>query len=125
MPRPAVCSQPGCPNLTTDRRCPTHTTARPTAAALGYDARWQRNRRAFLDTHPECQGDGTSDGTSHHPNCDGRATVADHHPHTRRQLVAAGDSDPDAWHHLVPRSASCHGRKTVLFDGGWGHSPTG
>ena len=75
---------------------------------MGYDARWRKTRAAFLDANPTCIDCG-------HP-----ATVADHAPRTRRQLLADGVANPDAWDHLQPRCATCHGRKTVLHDGGFG-----
>ncbi len=61
MPRRAlqVCPTPGCPTLTTKGRCTPcrakATAARPTPAAKGYDARWQRTRAAYLRAHPYCE----------------------------------------------------------------------
>lgn len=118
-----VCTEPGCPALVPSGRCPQHgpkTAPRPSTTAQGYGARWRAARDPFIAAHPLCQGDGAG---GHHPRCDGRATVADHDPITRRELVRLGDPNPDAWHHLVARSAACHGRKTALFDGGWGNRP--
>jgi 5-methylcytosine-specific restriction protein A len=118
-----VCTQPGCPALVAAGRCEKHgpkVKPRPSTTAQGYGAGWRRKRAAFIAAHPVCQGDGAG---GHHPRCDGVATVPDHDPLTRRELVARGDPDPDAWHHLVARSAACHGRKTALFDGAWGNKP--
>lgn len=127
--RSRVCNVPGCPVIIqstgrcggsccdgrcADRRGPD---LRPTAAARGYGNDWRRRRAAFLAANPTCAGDGAG---GHHPNCDGVATVPDHHPLTRRELVAQGVEDPDAAEYLVGRSAACHGRKTVQLDGGWG-----
>ena len=122
--RTSVCTEPGCPVLTSGGRCPAHSKQRvqqdrPTTTQQGYGARWRAVRDPFIAAHPVCQGDGIVPG-QHHPNCDGRATVADHDPVTRRVLVARGDPNPDACRHLVARSAACHGRKSVLFDGAFG-----
>lgn len=47
------------------------------------------------------------------------ATVADHHPLSRRELVAAG-LDPDDPAHGRGLCASCHGRHTARAQpGGW------
>ena len=44
--------------------------ARPSAASRGYDHRWRKARRAFLDANPVCE------------QCDRPATVVDHRvPH--------------------------------------------
>jgi 5-methylcytosine-specific restriction protein A len=120
-----TCAKGGCPALVPvgTARCPVHgpkVKPRPSTTAQGYGASWRRKRAAFIAAHPVCQGDGAG---GHHPRCDGVATVPDHDPLTRRELVARGDPDPDAWHHLVARSAACHGRKTALFDGAWGNKP--
>jgi 5-methylcytosine-specific restriction protein A len=118
-----VCTQPGCPALVEHGRCAQHgprVAKRPSTTAQGYGAAWRRKRAAFLAAHPVCQGDGTGE---HHPRCDGVATVPDHDPVTRRELVVRGDPDPDAWEHLVARSQACHGRKTAMYDGAWGNKP--
>lgn len=114
----AVCSEPGCPNFVERAgRCPTCATAhrrprdraydatRPSPSARGYGRAWRQRRAKFLADHPRCL------------DCGAPATVADHAPTSRRDLVAKGDPDPDAAHHLQPRCASCHGRRTVRDDG--------
>ncbi len=119
----SVCTEPGCPVIVTKGRCSKHgpiARIRPSITAQGYGARWRKVRDAFIAAHRVCAGDGAG---GHHRNCNGLATVADHDPITRRELVERGDPAPDAWHHLVPRSAACHGRKTALYDGGWGNTP--
>lgn len=45
--------------------------------------------------------------------CAAPATVPDHHPLSRRELVAAGDSHPDAWRHLRPLCEACHNAKSA------------
>ncbi len=118
MPRkpPRLC--PRCRSTVTGPECPTcradyrrRTDAdRGTAADRGYDRAWQRNRAAFLAEHPLCALCPT-------PTL---ATVADHHPTPRRDLVTAGDPDPDAWHHLRPLCKPCHDRETArLYPAGW------
>jgi 5-methylcytosine-specific restriction protein A len=50
------------------------------------------------------------------------ATVADHHPVSRRELVAMKVSDPDAPSRLRGLCASCHSRETANSPdqaGGW------
>jgi len=48
------------------------------------------------------------------------ATVADHHPVSRRELVAMKVADPDAPSRLRGLCASCHGKETArTFPGGW------
>lgn len=48
-----VCAEPGCPTLTTTTRCPEHTRqrdrARGTRQQRGYDAEYDRRRRADAD----------------------------------------------------------------------------
>jgi 5-methylcytosine-specific restriction protein A len=98
----ARCSTPGCPHTTNHPRgrCTECRTRAPTSRAQGYDARWERNRLAFLVEHPACV------------LCGVLASQADHWPRSRRQLVAAGVPDPDAWHRLRPLCNPCHGRET-------------
>ena len=107
-----VCPAPGCPQLTSGGRCGTHAReadqARGTAAQRGYDHCWTRRRTAYLRRHPFCR------------LCPGLASVADHYPTSRRDLVAQGVSDPDADHRLRPLCAPCHGKETAHHQpGGW------
>lgn len=100
-------------------RCPTHSAEfaaasreadkrRGTRIERGYDAKWRRNRARFLAAHPICI------------DCGGPATVADHDPVSRRELVAQSDPHPDAWQHLKPRCRNCHSQRTGLAEpGGW------
>lgn len=106
----ATCTEPGCPNLTRDNKCDTHKPidTRPNAAARGYDARWQRDRKLYLQAHPTCI------------LCGRPSEIPDHHPHSRADLVAAGVKDPDAWQHLRPLCTPCHNRETAKHQpGGW------
>lgn len=48
------------------------------------------------------------------------ATVADHHPTSRRELLTQGVTDPDADHRLRPLCTTCHNRETARNQpGGW------
>lgn len=94
--------------------CPEHQRfaeqLQGTAAQRGYDARWQRTRAAFL-AKPEnlfCR------------RCGALATVADHHPLSRRALLALRVPDPDAHHRLRPLCGPCHSQETGQNQpGGW------
>ena len=54
------CRYPGCPNLCkSGTYCPEHSAASPdrlrgNAAERGYDAKWRRARKRFLQRHPLC-----------------------------------------------------------------------
>lgn len=108
MPRAhQVCLRPGCPHLlAAGESCPEHPPRRapdfrPSSGARGYGRRWAEKIRApFLAANPVCV------------DCGGPAEVPDHDPVSRRELVAMGDPDPDAWHHLVPRCVRDHNRRT-------------
>jgi 5-methylcytosine-specific restriction endonuclease McrA len=83
---------------------------RPAASQRGYGPRWRRIRARFLRENPICV------------DCGAPATVADHDPLSRVELVARGVSDPDHPRNLRPRCASCHNRRTALEDGGFGRA---
>jgi len=101
-----VCSHPDCPVILIDgrSRCDEHSgrprDTRPSAASRGYGVHWRRIRAQFLRAHPTCS------------LCREPATVADHHPLARRELVAAGDPHPDAWVNLRPLCESHHNAKS-------------
>lgn len=107
-----TCSTSGCPELVTGGRCDTcrgkAEQRRGTAAERGYNGRWRRKRHAYLTRHPLCV------------LCPAQASVADHYPTSRRDLIARGVRDPDADHRLRPLCATCHGRETAAHQpGGW------
>lgn len=81
---------------------------RPSAAKRGYDSRWQRESRQFLNRHPlcaECERNGKVSA----------ATVVDHiEPHKGNQKLFW---DRRNWQPLCKR---CHDRKTSIEDGGFG-----
>lgn len=110
MLAPGTCPQPGCDEAVPHGgACPVHPRrARRApdrreldATQRGYDYKWKRNAANFLRAHPDCV------------DCGGRAEVPDHWPLSRRELVAAGDPHPDAWHHLVPRCTSDHNARSA------------
>lgn len=110
-PRPP-CSVPGCPELTTGGRCPRHQREaqqqRGTPGSSAYGPEWPRVRRAYLYAHPWCV------------LCGATAVVADHHPESRRSLVARGVADPDAPSRLRSLCTLCHNRETAANQpGGW------
>lgn len=98
-----------CGRLSDRGRCERHRPQRASAAARGYGAHWRVLRAQFLATSPVCV------------DCGAPASVPDHAPVSRVELVRRGDPDPDGFHHLVPRCAACHGRRTVRDDGAFGN----
>src|ERR1044072_9606662 len=87
-----------CPELTDSGRCDACDSAaerrRGTAAERGYGHRWSTVvQPRYLRAHPIC---------ALGPEV---ATIADHYPTSRRDLVAQGVRDPDAWHRLRPLCA--------------------
>ena len=110
----SVCSVAGCPELCTGGRCEQHKRKaeqqRGSAAERGYSGRaWRVARRAVLRRDPICVV------------CKQQfATVADHWPTSRRELIAQGVSDPDAPSRLRALCAPCHGSETAREQpGGW------
>ena len=89
-----------------------HRTKRPSAAIRSYNRAWQRRSRWYLSRHPLCADPFNVHGESIEP-----ATQVDH-------IVsrAAGGGDEDS--NLQSLCASCHSRKTMLFDGGCGRAKT-
>ncbi len=79
----------------------------------GYDRRWQRLAQAFRRAHPLC-----ADPFGLH---EGRPTPGEHVDHI--VPLAAGGTHDDS--NLQTLCASCHSRKTVMQDGGFGRSKSG
>ncbi|MEV4020184.1 hypothetical protein AB0J35_57880 [Nonomuraea angiospora] len=111
--RRTPCTTPGCDQLTTGGRCSTCAAEaeeqRGTAAERGYgQAHRDRFRTGVLRKHPTCV------------LCRARpATVADHYPLSRRQLVAQSldPNDPQYGRGLCD---TCHGQETASRQpGGW------
>lgn len=118
MPRAfKVCSTPGCPALCRSGRCTTCSASaeqrRGSSNARGYGTPHRtRFRAGVLAKHPICQ---------HPDGCDQPSTVADHWPHSRRELVALG-MDPDNPQHGRGLCHRHHGQATAQTPdqrGGW------
>ena len=100
------CRYPGCPNLCeSGTYCPEHSAESPdrlrgSATERGYDAKWRRARKRFLQSHPLCA------------NCLSQgvltpATVVDHIvPHRGDHRLFW---DEQNWQ---PLCKACHDRKT-------------
>ena len=110
-----VCSKPGCPTIYagTESRCPAHQAqadkARGTAKQRGYTGAGHRAfRNAVLERDPICVLCGIA-----------QATVADHYPLSRKELIEAGmdPNDPQYGRGLCKRD---HDRETSIHQpGGW------
>ena len=114
------CATPGCPELIppATTRCPTCSQAkakhydsrRESQTVRGYSSTGHRRfRRRVLDSDPLCV------------ICGDVATVADHWPIDRRELIDQGldPNDPKRGRGLC---ASCHGRETAVHQpGGWNY----
>lgn len=131
MPRAyRVCSVSGCPELVKAGRCAEHRRAadraRGTAAERGYAGKlWRSRRRQCLKRDPSCTCAETNH--QHSAPCGDPATVADHYPLSRRELLAAGVTDPDTIDRLRGLCASCHSRATATTpgqQGGWNTGPS-
>lgn len=111
------CNKIGCRALTTNTYCDDHKKQRRkqydqqrgSAAQRGYDARWRKFRRYYLNRHPlcvRCQGKG---GLT-------PATIVDHIVPHRGDYRLMWDTDN--WQSLCKQ---CHDIKTATEDGGFGH----
>jgi 5-methylcytosine-specific restriction protein A len=108
-----VCTQPGCPTLVLSGRCDEHgrtSIRRPSPRSLGYDARWERTRTAYLVEHPGCEWQEEACGAAakHVDHKDGQGPL--------------GPRGHD-WDNLQSLCHSHHSRKTALYDGGFGNRP--
>jgi 5-methylcytosine-specific restriction protein A len=102
------CNHAGCPLLTADKYCEYHIKLhkddRPNASERGYDSRWRRASKLYLQYNPLCR------------NCakEGKlatAEVVDHIvPHRGDQTLFWDQSN---WQPLCKR---CHDRKTRTED---------
>lgn len=77
------------------------------------DPLWRRRSAAFLRAHPWC-------ALCEELGLSVKATVADHWPMSRKELVAAGESDPDQTKYLRPLCRGHHNARasshTIRFD---------
>ena len=123
MPAKRVCTTKGCPNLVDAGRCDDCTRKaeqlRGNARQRGYNtAGHQAFRRAVLTRDPVCVC--ADQGHGHQPgHCLTAATVADHYPRSRRELLTDGrnPNDPAAGRGLCK---TCHDKTTAAAQpGGW------
>ncbi|MET9729702.1 holin [Streptomyces sp. NPDC006458] len=118
----SICSTPGCPEYTNGGRCADCRAAadrrRGTSTQRGYGARHRsRFRDAVLARDPACVCTITSHG--HDSPCGQPSRHADHHPLSRRDLVARGQ-DPDDPQHGRGLCHRCHSAETAEHQpGGW------
>lgn len=84
-------------------------SSRPTAFERGYDSHWQKLRLTVLAEEPLCR------------DCSAAGLVVEavHVDH----LIALSKGGTDDRENLVPLCASCHSKKTVREDGGFGRIP--
>jgi 5-methylcytosine-specific restriction protein A len=111
-----VCLEPTCPTLTNRRRCPQHASrGRRKIRSSGYDAHWRRQRARFLRSHAPRDGNGEL-------LCYlcGSTIPADQSPEVDHILARAKGGSDDV-SNLGAAHKSCHSRKTVKLDGGWGN----
>jgi 5-methylcytosine-specific restriction protein A len=112
-----TCSAPGCPELVAGGRCDGCSRSaereRGSATARGYGKRHRNGfRAAVLERDVCCVLCRDSDRWT-------LATVADHHPLSRRELVERG-MDPDDPEHGRGLCKSCHDKSTAVEQpGGW------
>ena len=88
-------------------------SVRGSASQRGYDARWRRLRLLVLNRQPFC-----ADPFGHHAANGPRLIPARHVDH----VVPRADGGTDDEENLQALCATCHARKTVLHDGGFGRA---
>ena len=96
---PRACSHPGCPAVATKHgRCAEHQrqeyALRDSPSRRGYDRRWKKVRRMFLNEHPFCF------------DCGHFATEV-HHATPKR------NGGEDSAENLTALCKSCHSRRTA------------
>lgn len=126
MPRAGkICSVAGCPEIVHGSgQCDAHKKAASKSRG-GYATRgggnqtqWRRARARCLRRDLFCVCPDEQHG--HGPQCMAPATVADHYPDTKAELVQLGVTDVDALHRLRGLCASCHSKHTAATTpGGW------
>lgn len=107
------CPTPGCPALIppTTRACPEclkrvrHTTDTKPYTSAGH----RKARAKLLALHPFCQCDGCK---AHKGLCTRKATIADHYPLERFELIAEG-KDPNDTRFMRALCKKCHDIKTA------------
>ena len=112
------CRTPGCASIVDSgycARCRASGAAgapRRNSTQRGYGARWQKASRAFLAAHPLCV-----DPYAEHAARVVAAQCVDHRVPHRGDMTLFWDSE-----NWQPLCNACHGRKTALEDGGFGHT---
>ncbi|HEY5834997.1 holin [Streptomyces sp.] len=117
-----ICTVPGCPAYTDRGRCDEHRReaeqARGSARQRGYGTQHEnRFRPGVLAKHPTCVCTETHHG--HGEPCGQPSVHADHHPLSRRELVAQrlDPNDPARGRGLC---GPCHAKETAAAQpGGW------
>lgn len=102
------CKHPGCPLLTTSKYCDVHARRNastvPTAADKGYDTRWRKAKKKFLEANPLCVRCIQAGQLT-------KAVVVDHIiPHRGDMILFWDESN---WQSLCIK---CHNRKTRVED---------
>lgn len=106
-----VCNVPGCPELTKSGRCAEHRKGRrPSARAQGYNAKWERTRREYIDFA------GGPDSPCEH--C-GKPAGPSPHVHHVDGLGPSGPHGHDFFN-LELLCVSCHSRITARETGAGG-----
>jgi len=81
-----------------------------------WETKWRQRSAEFLSKNPWCvlcEAEGKRAGVP----LQAKATVADHYPHTRKELLARAISDPDEERYLRPLCAphhASHGRRSNM-----------
>lgn len=99
------------PHRAPTMKVPQHLR-RPSASKRGYGAHWRRLRRYILACNPLC-----ADPFGVHAE-QKRVEVATQVDH----IVPRADGGTDDESNLQALCERCHTRKTVLYDGGFGHA---
>lgn len=120
---PPFCSTPRCPNRATKgAKCSEHfvearkrvDSQRPSGSRRGYTKKWASFRKAYLLQHPRCE----SEACSALPEWQRpEATDIDHIDGCGRTGERAYDTT-----NLIALCHSCHSKKTVRHDGGFGRA---
>ena len=97
------------------QRVPDSRPRRPSPSRRGYGQSWRRLSLMFRRSQPLC-----ADPFGIHAS-EGRQFVAGEHVDHIKPLRAGGTNE---WSNLQTLCASCHSRKTVLEDGGFGRPKT-
>lgn len=113
------CTYPGCKALQHGSRCDAHKyqerrnldKTRPSPRARGYDSRWEKYSKTYLEKNRECRAQVVN-------VCTGMAMVVDHiKPHKGDMVLFWNPSNHQ------PLCKACHDYKTANEDSRWGARP--